>query len=132
MSSLADESQQPQPTEAPSAQPDVQNTDSGLQNLARYTLHVPVRDNTGKEIPHVLANVRKMMTAAGFHGRTVIRRAQGDWMDLPTEEMDLIMVDAPNAPEILEAMKNIASGVKQLAGQEAVYLTVQPIQGYLI
>ena len=101
-------------------------------DLARYTIHIPVRDNSGKEIPHVLAKVRETLTASGFPGRTVVRRAQGDWQDFDTEEMDLVMIDAPDDPSTLNTLKTIAQGVKQLAGQEAVYLTVQPLRSYLI
>jgi hypothetical protein len=100
--------------------------------MARYTIHVPVNDNNGQEIPHVLEQLRRTLTSAGFDGRTVVRRAQGDWQDYDTEEMDLVMIDAPDTPENLEAIKAAAQGVKLLAGQEAVYITVQQIRTYLI
>lgn len=104
--------------------------------LARYTIYVPVLDNNRREIPHVLNHVRQALTNAGFSGRTVIRKAQGDWQgdeqSYETEEMDLVMVDALDDPQTLEAMKTVAQGIKDLAGQEAVYITVQPLRTYLV
>jgi hypothetical protein len=110
--------------------------DDSVQQLARYTIHVPVTDNNHREIPHVLAALRDTLSRSGFPGRTVLRRAQGDWQgDLTsydTEEMDLVMVDAPDTPENLDAILTAAKGVKELAGQEAVYVTVQPLRTYLV
>jgi hypothetical protein len=106
------------------------------EQLARYTVHVPVRDKNQKEIPHILDQLRKALSAAGFPGRTVIRKVQGDWQGdetyYDTEEMDLVLVDAPDSPEVVNAMINAARGVKEASGEEAIYLTVQPITTYLI
>jgi hypothetical protein len=112
-----------------------QSIDEG-QPLARYTIYVPVRDNNQREVPHVLDNLRQTLTNAGFPGRTVIRRAQGDWQgdetSYDTEEMDLVMIDAADDPQTLSAIRAAAQGVKDLAGQEAVYMTVHPLRTYLI
>lgn len=110
--------------------------DDTPQQLARYTIHVPVRDNTKNEIPHVLAAVRQALSDSGFPGRTVIRKTEGDWTGAEgaydTEEMDLVMVDAPDTDDNLQAIIEAAKGVKELAGQEAVYVTVQPLRTYLV
>jgi hypothetical protein len=116
------------PTLDPALDPSVPAT----AEMARYTIYVPVNDNSGTEIPHVLEQLRRTLTSAGFDGRTVLRRAQGDWQDYDTEEMDLVMIDAPDTPENLNAIKAAAQGVKLLAGQQSVYLTVQPVKTYLI
>lgn len=113
-----------------------QDPNSDAQQLSRYTIHVPVYSNDKKEIPHVLAALRDTLTKSGFPGRTVIKKAQGDWsgdaISYDTEEMDLVMIDAPNTPENLQAILAAAKGVKDLAGQEAVYVTVTPLQTYLV
>jgi hypothetical protein len=128
------------PTGAPSdiptdPQTDLQAPDDGV-DLAQYTIFVPVRNNEGKEIPHLLDHVRQTLTQAGFQGRTVIRKAQGDWSgdnhSYDTEEMDLVMVDAGDDPDTLQAIKTVAEGIKQIAGQEAVYITKRPIKTYLV
>jgi len=103
-----------------------------MSTYARYTIHVPVRDDTGNEIPHVLGNARRALTTAGFHGRTVIRKTQGDYGDFDTQEMDLIMVDAPNDEKTRNAMRALAKGIKHEVNQDAVYLTVQPIEYEMI
>lgn len=104
--------------------------------LARYSLHVPARDNDGKELAHVLGQIRQELTDAGLSGRTVVPKVQGDWQGdesfYETEEMHVIWIDAPDDPQVLQAIIRIAGRVKELAGQEAVYLTVQSIQAYLI
>lgn len=105
-------------------------------DLARYTIHVPVYDNNKSEIPHVLAALRAALTQQGFPGRTVIRKAQGDWdgdeTSYDTEEMDLVMIDAPDDPETLNGIIIAAQGVKELAQQENVYVTVQKLTTYLV
>lgn len=104
--------------------------------MARWTIHVPVRDNNQQEIPHVLDQARRALGDAGFKGRTVLRHAQGDWQgdeqNYDTEDMDLIMVDAPDSPESEEAIIGVAQLVKAMADQEAVYVTKQAITTYLI
>lgn len=100
--------------------------------MARYTIHVPVVDGQKNEIPHVLAAVRQAMTDLGFEGRIVIRRAQGDWKDFDTEEVDLVMTDAPDDPATQQKITTVAQGVKTLAGTDAVYLTKQPITTFLV
>jgi hypothetical protein len=117
---------------SPTDSPDVSQ---GTQ-MARWTIHVPVRDNDKNEIPHVLDSARRALGDAGFQGRTVIRRAQGDWQgddqNYAVEEMDLIMVDAPDAQESEDAILGVAQLVKAMADQEAVYVTKQDVTTYLV
>lgn len=122
----------PTATPTPDGDADASPSSSGAQTMARYTIHVPVRDNSGQEIPHVLAAAREALTQTGFPGRTVFRKAQGDWKDYETEEMDLVMADAPDTPENRQAILDVARKVKDLAEQEAVYVTVQQIDTYLV
>lgn len=105
---------------------------SSFGDIVRYTVFIPVRNNNGQEIPHILAEFRRSLTQAGFHGRTVIRRAQGDWKDFETEEIDMVMIDAANDPETLETIKSLAEQVKIEAEQEKIYMSIQPIITYLI
>lgn len=106
------------------------------QELARYIIHCPLKDSQGREIPHVLGMLRQALTNSGFHGRTVLPLAQGDWAgqsdSYDTSDIALVMVDADTSPETLEAIKQAAKGVKDAAQQETVYLTVQPLKSYLI
>lgn len=106
------------------------------QAMARYIIQVPLKDNNGRDIPHVLSMLRQALTNSGFHGRTVLPLAQGDWSGTPdsyeTEEVALVMIDASDDPDTLNAIKEAARGVKEAAQHEAVYLTVQPLRSYLI
>lgn len=125
------------PEESPDlSQGQEQTTPDQGQQMARWTIHVPVHNNEQREIPHVLDAARRALGDAGFQGRTVIRRAQGDWQgdeyNYDVEEMDLIMVDAPDAPESEEAILGVAQLVKVMADQEAVYVTKQNITTYLV
>jgi hypothetical protein len=127
------------PTEVPvgqdQAQADPGLTDPGTQMgqaMARYTIHIPRLDNEKEEIPHVLGAARQALQQAGFDGRTVIPNAQGDWQDYDTEEMALVMVDTDDTPENLQAILQVAAGVKELAKQEAVYVTKTPVETYLV
>ena len=126
----------PEPTTPTSPDPAAQQqpTDPGAQPqaMARYTIHVPLHDEDKQQIPHVLGAVRKTMTQAGFDGRIVLSPAQGDWKDYDTEDIALVMTDAPDDPTTLQTLMTIAQGAKALAGQPAVYLTKQPIETYLI
>jgi hypothetical protein len=100
--------------------------------MARYTIHIPVHDSDKNELAHVLGAVRKALTQAGFNGRTVIRKVQGDWQDYDTEEMDLIMIDAPDDDSHLQPLLTITKGAKALAGIGAVYVTKQPVTTFLV
>jgi len=121
--------------EAPQTQ-DQSQADLGSESMgapmARYTIHIPVYSSDKRELAHVLKAVREALTKAGFNGRTVIRKAQGDWQNYDTEEMDLVMVDAPDDPSHLQTLMTIAQGVKALANHPSVYLTKQPIETYLV
>src|SRR4051812_43705974 len=97
-----------------------QSTDDGSQESARYELHVPLKDEQRRDAPHILASLRQALTNAGFPGRTIIPLTQGDWggdaTSHDTDEMAIVMIDAPDTPENLEAIKTAADGVKQVSG----------------
>jgi|SRR5581483_6925078 len=116
--------------------PSLDETDDDSEQLARYSIHVPLKDNNGRDIPHVLGAARQALSAAGLKGRTVFPLVQGDWegddKSYQTEDMAIIVVDAPDNPETLQAIKTTAQGVKEAADQEAVYITKQDISTYLV
>lgn len=115
--------------------PDSPDVSQGEQ-MARWVIHVPSRDNGQNEIPHVLDAARRALGDVGFQGRTVLRGAQGDWQgdeqNYDVEEMSLIMVDAPDAPESETAILGVAQLIKAMTDQEAVYVTKQAITTYLV
>ena len=131
MSNALPESPNPTPTDD-GAENAPSSSDPNATQLARYTIHVPVRGTDGQEIPHVLAAVRQAMTDTGFPGRLVLRKTQADWREFETEEMDLVMADAPDTPENRQAILQIADQVKELAEQDAIYVTVQQLDTYLV
>jgi hypothetical protein len=108
----------------------------GGQELARFEIHVPLKDASRKDIPHVLAQLRQALTQAGFPGRTILPQTQGDWGGGPTsfdtDEQAIVLVDTPDTPENLEAIKGAAQAVKDLSGQQQVYITVSPLRSYLV
>lgn len=119
-------------TPDPSAAPQLADPGAQQQSMARFTIHIPLYDQDKKEIPHVLGATRRAMTMAGFDGRIVVSPAQGDWKDYDTEDMALVMTDAPDDPTTLQSLMTIAQGVKALTNQPAVYITKQPIETFLI
>jgi hypothetical protein len=103
-----------------------------MPSMARYAIHIPVRDADRNEIPHVLGAARQALSDAGLEGRIVLPNVQGDWSDYQTDEIAVVMTDAPDDPSVLATVKEIATGVKQLAMVDAVYVTVQPIQTFIV
>lgn len=126
MSDVAPEGQTAQDASAPQSLTDPTLETPGVP-LMRYTLHIPVHDKDLNEIPHVLGAVRTAMTQAGLTGRIVVRRAQGDFADGDTRELDLVMVDAPNDPQTQQTILTIAQGASQLTHQSHINVTAQPI-----
>ena len=126
--------QPPAPTDPTQQDPTQQPVDQSVAQpaMARFTLHIPLFDSDKRQIPHVLGAARKAMTMAGFDGRIVVSPTQGDWKDYDTEDIALMMTDAPDTPDTLQSLMTIAQGIKALTNQEAVYLTKQPIETYLI
>jgi hypothetical protein len=100
--------------------------------MARYAIHIPLLDAERNEIPHVLGAARQAMTEAGLEGRIVLPSVQGDWADYQTDEIAVVMTDAPDDPGVLATIRTIAEGVKQLAMVDHVYVTVQPIQTFIV
>lgn len=104
--------------------------------FAQYTIYVPSKDNQGNDLPYLLDHVRLSLGRAGFQGRTVIRDAEGDWQGsndyYDTEPMHLVLVAAPDSPQTDESIRVIAQGVKELARQEAVFVTKSPLTTFLV
>lgn len=121
---------------SPPDSPDVSQGQDQGQQMARWIIHIPSRDNDQKEIPHVLDAARRALGDAGFQGRSVIRGVQGDWQgdeqNYDVEEMNLVMVDAPDDPNTETAILGVAQLVKAMTDQEAVYVTKQAITTYLV
>lgn len=104
--------------------------------MVRYTIHIPVYDNNGREIPHVLDKARRALGDEGFSGRTVIRKAQGDWQgdsqNYDVADMDLVMVDAPDTPEVQSSVMKVARMVKTAVEHDHIYVTKTPITTFLV
>jgi len=111
----------------------VVNPGSGSPEMARFTIHIPERDNNGVPIPHLLEYTRQLLSRAGFHGRTVSRGHTGDWMgeggsNYESEEMALISIDAPDDADTVHSLQAITKGVEHASGQVGgIYVSAQPI-----
>lgn len=99
---------------------------------ARFTIHVPVRHKEGHQMPLILGSVRKALTAAGLQGRVVIRSAEADLGDAKPQEVDLVIVDGEDDQITDTAVKSVAMGLKGLSNHDAVYVTKEPLEAWLV
>lgn len=96
--------------------------------MTRYTLHVPLILNDGAPTPEdTLADVESDLLdlAGGFTATDGVGGWRGDGT-VYREPVRLYHIDTsdPDAPELLA---NLGRAVARWIGQEAVYLTAQPI-----
>lgn len=133
MSEVMPEGLPPQAVDPSAIDPNMQQPiEPAMPPMARYSVHIPMKDKDSNEIPHVLGAVRQAMTDAGLEGRIVLTGVQGDWADYQTDELAVIMADAPDDPNILAQIKEIAAGAKMLIPDASIYITVQAIQTYIV
>lgn len=98
---------------------------------ARFTMHVPRHHASGHELPTLLDSVRDSLTAAGIHGRTVHKAVESDLGD-ERHHHDLIRFDASDDPQTRQVVQTIGEGVKQFSGHPACYVTIQPLETWLL
>lgn len=102
--------------------------------MTRYTLHVPEQYNDGREIPGYLLDEIELDLAERFGGYTRTS-ATGGWRaddgTVHIEPMQLYIVDSAY-PETVERLQEYASHLARQFQQDAVYLTAQDIQTYLV
>lgn len=100
----------------------------------RYTLHVPVLDNAARSLAPLHAHVARIL-AREFHGFTRLDGA-GYWPGAQaspdSEDVTLYVVDAGADARTLATLYALARYVRDSAAQDAVYLTRQAIQTWLV
>ena len=100
----------------------------------RYTLHVPVLDNDAHPLGPLHAHVARIL-AREFHGFTRLDGA-GFWPGAQaspdSEAVTLYVVDADDSARTLATLHALARHVRDVAEQDAVYLTRQAIETWLV
>lgn len=104
--------------------------------MTRYTLTLPLNDNEGHTLESVHRQLRYML--ALYHGGFTATPAGGGWFNPETgsikEEPVLVYtVDVADPPgEVHGQLVRLAEAVKELASQDAVYLTRQDVTTWLV
>jgi hypothetical protein len=102
--------------------------------MTRYTLHVPEQFNDGREIPGYLLDEIELDLAERFGGYTRTS-ATGGWRaddgTIHIEPMQLYIVDSA-APGTAGRLSVLAERLARDLKQDAIYLTEQEIQTYLV
>lgn len=102
--------------------------------MTRYTLHVPENYNDGREIPgYVFDQVEQdLVDIVGGYTRTP---GVGGWRsDMDTVYVEPVQVYTTDSadPDALQKLTNLARYLAQRLGQDAIYMTAQEIQTYLV
>ncbi len=103
--------------------------------MHRYTLTVPLRDNDGDSLAFLHSGVSGRL-AREFGGLTVLRDAVGVWSapdaaNPGREPVKVYIVDTARE-DALALLQRLAASIARFAGQDAVYLTRQPIETFLV
>lgn len=83
-------------------------------------------------MPLALSSVRNALTASGLSGRMVIRSAEADNGDATPSNIDMVIVDGEDDPTTDNAIKAVVEGYKSLTNHQAIYVTKQPIESWLV
>ncbi len=101
--------------------------------MLRYTLTLPTRDNDGLRLSHAHAWLRTELL--GHFGAYTAHRAVGAWRGTSgayTEPVRVYTIDAPDTSESYAKLRALAEALKVSCGQEAIYLTRQPVETWLV
>ncbi len=102
--------------------------------VLRYTLTLPTRDNSGRDLTAEHAHIRSRLLR-DFDGFTA-HKARGYWRGADdmryAESVVVYTVDAPDTSESYAKLHALAQALKASGGQEAIYLTRSPVETWLI
>ena len=102
--------------------------------MTRYTLHIPEQYNDGREVPGYLLDQIELdlVDIVGGFTRTA---GTGGWRGeenvVYVEPVQLYIVDSAD-PDVLRKLTDYAAWLARELAQEAIYLTAQDIQTYLV
>jgi hypothetical protein len=95
-----------------------------MAKQAKYTLHVPTRDNAGQPLRDLAQAAHEHLFNNGaIEGSFIDRGKTGNWRDYAPEEMDHLVTFAEDSPETDSHLKQTAVHIGQLANQQAVTVT---------
>ncbi len=101
--------------------------------VLRYTLTLPTHDNDGLGLSHAHACLRAELL--GHFGGFTVHEARGHWSGADgnyAEPVLVYTVDAPDTSESYAKLRALAAALKVSCGQEAIYLTRQPVETWLV
>jgi hypothetical protein len=99
----------------------------------RYSLTLPMRDNNGADLT---AQHKRACTRLLAHfGAFTAHSAEGAWSGVDreyTEPVVVYTVDAPDDSESFARLHALATCMRAACRQEAIYLTRQPVETWLV
>ncbi len=102
--------------------------------MLRYTLTLPTHDNAARDLTAAHTHVRSRLLR-DFDGFTA-HAARGYWRGADdmryAENVVVYTVDAPDTSESYAKLHALAQALKVSCGQEAIYLTRQPVETRLV
>lgn len=102
--------------------------------MTRYTLHVPEALNDGTPLtPQQTADIEEWLLAVfGGFTQTVARGAWRSDTQSYIEPMRLYLIDSDDSPQTAQTLQRLAGDIARELQQEAVYLTRQDIETFLV
>lgn len=101
--------------------------------MVRYSLTLPTHDNAGRDLR--AAHKRASTYLLAHFGAYTAHDAEGAWNGVGTTHSEPVVVytvDAPDTSEACARLHALATQLKADARQEAVYLTRQLIETWLV
>lgn len=96
--------------------------------MRRFTITVPLIDHAGISRPEFGAHLESLLRARGIDGWTALS-GTGVWHEY-REPVAVYVIDAH--PSVFNDLLEIADEFRIFASQEAIYVTAEPIETYLI
>jgi hypothetical protein len=96
--------------------------------MTRFTITCPLVDNSGTERTDFPQHLEKLLRASGIEGWTALP-GSGVWHHF-TEPVTVYVIDGP-AP-LFATLEAVAEDFALYAGQDAVYLTREPIETFIV
>ncbi len=101
--------------------------------MVRYTITLPTHDNDGHDLADVHEQAREYLLR--HFGAFTAHEALGAWRGAErtyAEPVVAYAVDVPDTRESYASLHALAQALKASGGQEAIYLTRQPVDTWLV
>ncbi len=102
--------------------------------MLRYTLALPKQDNSGRELTaeHRRAAEQLLHHFGAFTAHEAVGAWRGTIGTYGAERVTVYTVDAPDTSESYAKLHALAQTLKVACEQDAIYLTRQPVETWLV